>query len=458
MTTVYLHNTLKQKKELFTPIDENNVRMYVCGPTVYDRAHLGNAKTSVVFDVMYRMLCEVYGKEKVTYVSNITDVDDKILNKHQQTGKPIREITEQTYNWYIEDMAKLNVLSPNYRPRATEYINEMIEIAKKLLENGHAYQSQGHVLFDVNSMKNYGYLSGRSLKEMLAGARIEVADYKKNPADFILWKPSDANQPGWDSPWGYGRPGWHLECSAMSSKLLGTDFDIHGGGSDLIFPHHENECAQSTCAYKGSKYAHYWVHAGMLMVDGVKMSKSLGNFHNVDEIISKYPAEALRLLFLTTHYHQPFNFTFAGLEQAKAVLDKFYNALLKNKDIEIKAKKVNEKVLEALADDLNTPLALTTLHEIVGNLNKAESAEEKAALKAELLSSAELLGLLYQEPEVWFKGDVSSEDQEIEELINKRIEAKKNKDWATADKIRNDLKEMGIVLEDTPTGTTWKRA
>lgn len=458
MTTVYLHNTLKQKKELFTPIDENNVRMYVCGPTVYDRAHLGNAKTSVVFDVMYRMLCEVYGKEKVTYVSNITDVDDKILNKHQQTGKPIREITEQTYNWYIEDMAKLNVLSPNYRPRATEYINEMIEIAKKLLENGHAYQSQGHVLFDVNSMKNYGYLSGRSLKEMLAGARIEVADYKKNPADFILWKPSDANQPGWDSPWGYGRPGWHLECSAMSSKLLGTDFDIHGGGSDLIFPHHENECAQSTCAYKGSKYAHYWVHAGMLMVDGVKMSKSLGNFHNVDEIISKYPAEALRLLFLTTHYHQPFNFTFAGLEQAKAVLDKFYNALLKNKDIEIRAKKVNEKVLEALADDLNTPLALTTLHEIVGNLNKAESAEEKAALKAELLSSAELLGLLYQEPEVWFKGDVSSEDQEIEELINKRIEAKKNKDWATADKIRNDLKEMGIVLEDTPTGTTWKRA
>lgn len=458
MTTVYLHNTLKQRKELFTPIDENNVRMYVCGPTVYDRAHLGNAKTSVVFDVMYRMLCEVYGKDKVTYVSNITDVDDKILNKHQQTGKPIREITEQTYNWYIEDMAKLNVLSPNYRPRATEYINEMIEIAQKLLENGHAYQSEGHVLFDVDSMKNYGYLSGRSLKEMLAGARIEVADYKKNPADFILWKPSESNQPGWDSPWGYGRPGWHLECSAMSSKLLGTDFDIHGGGSDLIFPHHENECAQSTCAYKGSKYAHYWVHAGMLMVDGVKMSKSLGNFHNVDEIISKYPAEALRLLFLTTHYHQPFNFTFAGLEQAKAVLDKFYNALLKNKDIKIKAKKVNAKVLDALADDLNTPLALTILHEIVGNLNKAESAEEKATLKAELLSSAELLGLLYQEPEAWFKGDSSSEDQEIEELINKRIEAKKNKDWATADKIRNDLKEKGILLEDTPTGTTWKRA
>ena len=291
---------------------------------------------------------------------------------------------------------------------------------------------------------------------MLAGARIEVAGYKKNPADFILWKPSEENQPGWNSPWGYGRPGWHLECSAMSSKLLGNDFDIHGGGSDLIFPHHENECAQSTCAFKGTKYAHYWVHAGMLMVDGVKMSKSLGNFHNVDEIISKYPAEALRLLFLTTHYHQPFNFTFAGLEQAKAVLDKFYNALLKNKDIEVKGKKVNQKVLDALTDDLNTPLALTVLHEIVGNLNKAESDEEKAELKAELMYSAELLGLLYQEPEAWFKGD-SSNDQEIEDLINKRIEAKKNKDWATADKIRNDLKEQGIVLEDTPTGTTWKR-
>ena len=456
MTQIYLHNTLKQRKDEFIPIDEKNVRMYVCGPTVYDRAHLGNAKTSVVFDVLYRLLCQVYGKDHVTYV--FTDVDDKILNKHKETGKPIREITEQTYQWYLEDMGKLNVLAPNYRPRATEYIDEMIELVKRLLKNGHAYEAQGHVLFDVDSMPNYGFLSGRSMKEMLAGARIEVADYKKNPADFILWKPSDPDQPGWDSPWGYGRPGWHLECSAMSSKLLGNDFDIHGGGSDLIFPHHENECAQSTCAFEGSHFAHYWVHAGMLMVDGVKMSKSLGNFHNVDEIISKYPAEALRLLFLTTHYHQPFNFTFAGLEQAKSVLDKFYNALLKTSDVEVISCAPNAKLLDALADDLNTPAALAVLHEIAGELNKAETTEDKARLKGEFLASAELLGLLYQQPEIWFKGGVNdNEDAEIEAKIQARAEAKKNKDWATADKIRDELKAQGIVLEDSAAGTTWKR-
>lgn len=459
MTQIYLHNTLKQRKDKFTPIDANNVRMYVCGPTVYDRAHLGNAKTSVVFDVLFRLLCQVYGKEHVTYVSNITDVDDKILNKHKQTGKSIREITEQTYQWYLEDMEKLNVLAPTYRPRATEYINEMIELVKLLLKNGHAYESAGHVLFDVDSFPAYGSLSGRSMKEMLAGARIEVADYKKNPADFILWKPSEADQPGWNSPWGYGRPGWHLECSAMSSKLLGIDFDIHGGGADLIFPHHENECAQSVCAFEGSHFAHYWVHAGMLMVDGVKMSKSLGNFYNVDEIIGKYPAEALRLLFLTTHYHQPFNFTFAGLEQAKAVLDKFYNALLKVNDIEAEQCAPNAKVVEALADDINTPAALAALHEIATNLNKAETMAEKARLKGEFMASAYLLGLLYQSPEAWFKGDESAdEDAEIEAKIKARAEAKKNKDWATADKIRDELKAAGIVLEDSPTGTSWKRA
>lgn len=458
MTQIYLHNTLKQRKDKFIPIDEKNVRMYVCGPTVYDRAHLGNAKTSVVFDVLYRLLCQVYGKEHVTYVSNITDVDDKILNKHKQTGKPIREITEQTYQWFLEDMGKLNVLDPNHRPRATEYIDEMIELVKRLLDNGHAYESEGHVLFDVQSMPGYGYLSGRSMKEMLAGARIEVADYKKNAADFILWKPSEADQPGWQSPWGYGRPGWHLECSAMSSKLLGNDFDIHGGGSDLIFPHHENECAQSRCAFKDSQFAHYWVHAGMLMVDGVKMSKSLGNFHNVDEIISKYPAEALRLLFLTTHYHQPFNFTFAGLEQAKTVLDKFYNALLKTQNIAAQILTPPQKMVEALADDLNTPAALAVLHEIAGNLNKASSDAEIARLKGEFLAAGGLLGLLYQDPQTWFKGlSKGGEENEIEAKIQARLDAKKNKDWALADKIRNDLKAEGILLEDTANGTTWKR-
>ena len=456
MTNIYLHNTLKQRKEEFVPIDASNVRMYVCGPTVYDKAHLGNAKTPVVYDVLYRLLCYVYGQEHVTYVSNITDVDDKILNKNKETGKSICEITEQTYNWYLDDMKKLNVLSPNYRPRATEYIPEMIKLVELLLQNGHAYIAENQVLFDVDSMPNYGFLSGRSMKEMVAGARIEVASYKKNPADFILWKPSDADQPGWNSPWGYGRPGWHLECSAMSSKLLGNDFDIHGGGSDLIFPHHENECAQSCCAYPGTHFAHYWVHTGMLMINGVKMSKSLGNFYTVDEILAKYPAEALRLLFLTTHYHQPFNFTFEGLEQAKNILDKFYNALLKNADVLAEKVAPSEKLINALADDLNTPLALSYLHETLSNLNKAETIEERSKYKSELLANAYMLGLLYNDAESWFKG-ADDDNSEIETLIAKRAEAKKNKDWATADAIRNELKEKGIVLEDGAQGTTWKR-
>ena len=459
MTQIYIHDTLKQRKIPFTPIDENNVRMYVCGPTVYDKAHLGNAKTPVVYDVLYRLLCHVYGKDHVTYVSNITDVDDKILNKHKETGKPIREITEQTYNWYLEDMEKLNVLAPNYRPRATEYIEDMIELVKRLLANGHAYEADKQVLFDVDSMPSYGSLSGRSMKEMLAGARIEVAEYKKNPADFILWKPSDADQPGWNSPWGYGRPGWHLECSAMSSKLLGNDFDIHGGGNDLIFPHHENELAQSCGAFPGTHFAHHWVHTGMLMINGVKMSKSLGNFYTVDEILAQHPAEALRLLFLTTHYHQPFNFTFEGLQQAKGILDKFYNALLKNADVPTVKTEPSEKLIAALADDLNTPLALSYLHETVNALNKAESAEERSLLKSQLMADAYMLGLLYNDPETWFKGnDADDETAEIEALIKKRAEAKKNKDWATADAIRNELKERGIVLEDSPSGTTWKKA
>lgn len=456
---MYLFNTLKRRKEEFVPLDENNVRMYVCGPTVYDRAHLGNAKTPVVFDVLFRVLRHKYGAEHVTYVSNITDVDDKILNKHKETGKSIREITEQTYQWYVDDMAKLNVLAPNYRPRATEYIGEMIKLVELLLANGHAYEAEGHVLFDVDSMPNYGFLSGRTQKEMLAGARIEVADYKKNPADFVLWKPSEADQPGWDSPWGYGRPGWHLECSAMSSKLLGNSFDIHGGGSDLIFPHHENECAQSLCAHPGESFARYWVHGGMLMVDGVKMSKSLGNFYTIDEVLDKAPAEALRLLFLTTHYHQPFNFTFEGLEQAKQNLDKFYNALLRVKDVSpAEGAAADERVVQALEDDLNTPLALSFIHELANRLNKAESEEEQATAKAVLLRSADLLGLLWQEPEEWFKGGAADEAAEIEALIAQRAAAKKNKDFALADKIRNELKEKGILLEDGPQGTTWKRA
>ncbi len=458
---MYLHNTLTKRKEKFSPIDEKNVRMYVCGPTVYDRAHLGNAKAAVIFDVLNRILRQVYGDEHVTYVSNITDIDDKILNKHQQTGKPISEITAETYQWYVDDMHALNVKDPDYRPRATEFVQEMIELVELLLKNGHAYEAEGHVLFSVDSMPKYGFLSGRSMKEMLAGARIEVADYKKNPADFILWKPSTADQPGWDSPWGYGRPGWHLECSAMSSKYLGNSFDIHGGGADLIFPHHENECAQSLCAHPNDTFANYWVHAGMLMVDGVKMSKSLGNFYTVNEIIEQYPAEALRLLFISTHYHQPFNFTFDGLKQSKQILDKFYNALLRVKDVPTIEIEPDERVVEALSDDINTPLAISYLHDITNNLNKASTFEDKQKYKSLLLRSADIMGLLYHDAEDWFKGNVDTgsaiDENEINRLINERLEAKKSKDWAKADAIRNQLKEQGIILEDTSQGTTWKK-
>lgn len=460
MTEVYLHNTLTKRKEKFMPIDADNVRMYVCGPTVYDRAHLGNAKSAVVFDVLNRVLRQVYGDKHVTYVSNITDIDDKILNKHRQTGKPISEITSETYQWYIDDMHALNVKDPDYRPRATEFVGEMIELVELLLKNGHAYEAGGHVLFSVDSMPKYGFLSGRSMKEMLAGARIDVADYKKNPADFILWKPSEADQPGWDSPWGYGRPGWHLECSAMSSKYLGNSFDIHGGGSDLIFPHHENECAQSLCAHPDDSFARYWVHAGMLMVDGVKMSKSLGNFYTVNELITRYPAEALRLLFISTHYHQPFNFTFDGLKQAGQILDKFYNALLRVKDVPVVTCEPDERVMAALVDDINTPLAISWLHEIANSLNKAETTEDKQKYKSLLLASADILGLLYQDAEIWFKGLDSEggiDEEEINRLIEERLSAKKAKDWAKADAIRNQLKQSGIILEDTPQGTTWKK-
>jgi len=458
MTEIYLHNTLTRRKEKFVPLCSDNVRMYVCGPTVYDRAHLGNAKTPVVYDVLFRLLRYVYGENHVTYISNITDVDDKILNKHKETGMPIREITGQTFKWYLEDMQKLGNLEPTYRPRATDYISEMIEIIKNLIENKHAYEAKGHVLFDVDSMPDYGCLSGRSMKEMIAGARVEVADYKKNPADFILWKPSDADQPGWNSPWGYGRPGWHLECSAMSSKLLGNDFDIHGGGSDLIFPHHENEYAQSKCAFVSSKCARYWVHTGMLMVNGEKMSKSLGNFYILDDILKQFPAEALRLLFLSTHYHQPFNFTFEGLSIAKQTLDKFYNALLRVNDVQFEKTTPEKKLVGALADDLNTPLALSHIHEAVNRLNKAETIEEQSKEKAVLLADAYMLGILFQSPQEWFgRSEDNEEAKDIEIKIDERAAAKKNKDWAKADAIRNELKDRGIILEDSPTGTIWKR-
>ena len=331
--TLYVTNTMSRKKEKFEPLDPNNVRMYVCGPTVYDRAHIGNARPIIVFDTLYRLLKQLY--PKVTYVRNITDVDDKIIKRSQESGEPINVITEKTAKFFHDDIAELNALPPDIEPRATQHIAEMIALVQKLIDNGYAYEAEGHVLFSVAKMKNYGRLSGRSMDEMIAGARVEVAPYKRDAADFILWKPSDDTQPGWDSPWGRGRPGWHLECSAMSSKYLGETFDIHGGGQDLIFPHHENEIAQSCCAFGHDFYAKYWMHNGHLMVNGEKMSKSLGNFFTIREILDQVPGEAFRLYALGTHYHQPLNWMPEGLKQAKQTMDRFYTALRSTPDVDL---------------------------------------------------------------------------------------------------------------------------
>lgn len=458
--TFTVFNTLTRQKEPFVPLDENNVRMYVCGPTVYDRAHIGNARPIIVFDTLYRLLKHLY--PKVTYVRNITDVDDKIIKKSQESGEPINVITEKTSRFFHEDIAELNALPPDIEPRATQHISEMIDLVRHLVDNGYAYEAQGHVLFSVSKMKNYGALSGRSMDEMIAGARVEVAPYKKEPGDFILWKPSDATQPGWDSPWGFGRPGWHLECSAMSSKYLGETFDIHGGGQDLIFPHHENEIAQSCCAFGHDFYAKYWLHNGHLMVNGEKMSKSLGNFFTIREILDQVPGEAFRLYTLGTHYHQPLNWLPEGLKQAKQTMDRFYTALRSSPAVDVTGVAANADVVDALKDDLNTPKAIAVLHGLATALNKAQTQDEQIKIKKELIASAHLLGLLYQDPEEWFRFKAKGTDQEIDEseieaLIEKRAQARKAKDFATADAVRKELADRGVIIEDTPSGTQWKR-
>mgnify|MGYP002858790283 CR=1 FL=1 len=448
-----LFNSFTNTVEEFKTIEENKVKMYVCGPTVYDYAHLGHARCYITWDVLYRYL--KFKGYDVTYCRNVTDVDDKILKKAEKENKTPEEVSQYWYKQFENSMKALNTLKPDIEPFATKTLGEMISMVKDLIKNGYAYESNGDVYFRVKNFKNYGYLSKQPIDQLESGARIEVGDQKEDPLDFALWKKDEKF--GYNSPWGVGRPGWHIECSAMSRKYLGKTIDIHAGGADLIFPHHENELAQSCCAFPGTHFAHYWVHTGMLMINGVKMSKSLGNFYTVDEILAQYPAEALRLLFLTTHYHQPFNFTFEGLQQAKAILDKFYNALLKSADVPAQKAVVSDKVVAALADDLNTPLALSYLHETVNELNKAQTAEEKGKLKAQLLADAEMLGLLYNDPEAWFKGDNNDKAAVIEKMIAQRAEAKKNKDWATADAIREELKVQGIILEDSPTGTTWKK-
>lgn len=451
-----IYDSMTRAKQVFEPIDPNHVRLYVCGPTVYDYAHVGNARPVVVFDTLVRVLNHLF--PKVTYVRNVTDVDDKINQRARESGEPISVITARTHKAYLDDMGALNARKPDIEPRATEHIAEMIAMCERLIEQGFAYAAEGHVLFSVAKFDEYGKLSRRNRDEMIAGARVEVAPYKKDPADFVLWKPSDDDTPGWDSPWGRGRPGWHIECSAMSTRYLGENFDIHGGGSDLVFPHHENEIAQSCCANRGSSYAKYWMHNGHLMVEGEKMSKSLGNFVTVHELLENWPGEAIRLAMMGTHYHQPINWTEENLRQAKEALDRFYSALRQNADIPAAKVDMPEGVLKALCDDLNTPLAIAEFHELVTALNKAGDDAAKADAKGRVLAAASLLGILEQEPEAWFTGGGDDDEAaEIDALIIKRTEAKKNRDFATADQIRDDLKARGIILEDSKDGTTWKR-
>ncbi|HZT50903.1 MAG TPA: cysteine--tRNA ligase [Stellaceae bacterium] len=447
-----LHNTLTRRKEPFEPLDAKNVRMYVCGPTVYDYPHIGNARPVIVFDVLYRLLRATYGVPHVRYVRNITDVDDKINAAARANGETIRTLTERTAREFHADAAALLTLPPDVEPRATEHIAQMIDMIRRLIADGHAYEAAHHVLFAVGSLAEYGRLSGRSRDELIAGARVEVAPFKRDPADFVLWKPSPEDLPGWDSPWGRGRPGWHIECSAMGEQHLGETFDIHGGGIDLIFPHHENEIAQSVSAHHGKPLARYWLHNGFVTVDGAKMSKSEGNFRTIREVLDEAPGEAARYAMLTAHYRDPLDWTSERLTQARHALDRFYLGL---RGVDAESAEPDPRVRAALDDDLNTPLALAALHEMLGELNKADAADRPRQQRA-LRASGAVLGLLQQDPEAWLKGD--GVDAEIEALIARRNAARKARDFATADRIRTELAVRGILLEDGPGGTSWRRA
>lgn len=458
---LYIHNTLTRRKEAFVPVDPAHVRMYVCGPTVYDYAHIGNARPVVVFDVLYRLLKRLYPApdSKVTYVRNITDVDDKIITASQESGDAIGGITARFADAFHQDMAALGALPPDIEPRATDHIPEMLAMIERLIASGHAYPADGHVLFNVTAMPEYGKLSGHSRDELIAGARVDVAPYKKDPADFVLWKPSSDDQPGWDSPWGRGRPGWHLECSAMSEKHLGETFDIHGGGQDLIFPHHENEIAQSVCSHGNKPFVTYWMHNGYLTVDGEKMSKSLGNFHTVHDLLADYPGEAIRLALLGAHYRQPLDFSLQAIAEAKTALDRLYTALCNSTDIVADRTVRAEAVEAALEDDLNTPKAIAEMHRLAGEINRGTDSKALAAAKGALLNGGILLGLLERtRPEDWFQSGAEDIDVgRIDALIEERKAARAAKDFATADRVRDDLAAMGIVLEDGPQGTSWKR-
>ena len=452
-----LFNTQSKKKEEFVPQDPKHVTMYVCGPTVYSYHHIGNARPAVVFDVLSRVLRTQY--EKVTYVRNITDIDDKINDSAAKEGVDISVISERYTQTYHDDLAALGVLPTDIEPKVTDHIPEIIDIISRLIEAGHAYEAEGHVLFHVSSYADYGQLSKRDPEELLAGARVDVAAYKKDPGDFVLWKPSSDDQPGWDSPWGRGRPGWHIECSAMAAAHLGETIDIHGGGADLVFPHHENERAQSTCAHGGKTFVNYWMHNGFINVNKEKMSKSIGNVWLVKDLVELAPGEAIRYVLLSAHYRAPLDWTEEALQSAKSSLDRLYGALRDLQNIEAAGDGdfVPEKFQQALLDDLNTPKALAELFALAKRANTSQSTEEKGEIKAAMLQAGELLGLLQQNPEEWFSaGSSDDEAAEIDQLIQERISARENKDWARADEIRDLLTQKKVVLEDGANGTRWR--
>jgi cysteinyl-tRNA synthetase len=459
-----LYDTLTREKRTFEPIDPDNVRMYVCGPTVYDFAHIGNARPVIVFDVLFRLLRHVYGEKHVTYVRNITDVDDKINARAVRDfpGLPlneaIRKVTEKTANQFHADVAALGCLPPTFEPRATEFVlpradgkTDMETLIKELIDRGHAYEAGGEVLFDTQSMPDYGALSGRKLDEQLAGARVAVDAHKKNPADFVLWKQSSENEPGWESPWGRGRPGWHIECSAMSAAYLGDVFDIHGGGLDLIFPHHENEIAQSRCAHGTPTMANYWMHNGFLEVEGAKMSKSLGNFVTIHELVRDWPGEVLRLNMLKTHYRSPIDWTLKGLEESAKTVDDWYRLAA-----DARSGEPADSVLEALADDLNTAQMIAALHGLRSGAVSGDVRERGA-----LAASLRLLGFLSETAAQWEgrKQEVSGVDADrVNALITERTAARARKDFKESDRIRDELAAMGVAIKDSKDGTTWEIA
>jgi len=462
-----IHDTLTRSKRVFEPRDENRVTLYVCGPTVYDYAHIGNARPPVVFDVLVRLLRRRYGAEHVVYARNVTDVDDKINARAAKEGVPIREITARYEAAYLEDMARLNVTPPDIAPHVTDHMDAIVAQIRAILDQGCAYEAEGHVLFDVSAYEAYGALSGRNLDDMIAGARVEVAPYKKNPHDFVLWKPSKPGEPEWPSPWGPGRPGWHIECSAMIEEVLGLPIDIHGGGIDLAFPHHENEIAQGVCAHghaQGERphdhYARYWMHNGFLTLDAEKMSKSLGNVLLLHDLVQAIPGEVVRWALLSAHYRQPLDWTQSLLDQSRKSLDRLYGALSRAADVPATDDQPPVEFLTAIEDDLNTPGAMAVLFGLSGEIERGLTAGDQGAVgraKGQLLAAADLLGVLRSEPAEWLKGDVSDALAiEVEALIEQRAAARAAKNWPEADRIRDRLAELNVEVMDGPEGARWR--